>query len=198
MCIYQDSTVYFAVYYLQNEKTGSAKVPSEKKYEQWLSRTKPIRLSDFILKTLSYLRNAWLTGHTNNQLQMPLKSLWNAKAALLTECQAGPAQISHSTFSSCAVPQTFLTLCELRATLGAGVSTSDQSLGRSWMRKLIHFPNMAGLKTIPSLPLALGTCHTPSTLKFLIMPIILSLGGHLRCYPLRYDNTPTYLSIWGI
>ena len=38
----------------------------QKKYEQWSSGAKQIKLSDFILKTLSYLRNAWLTGHTNN------------------------------------------------------------------------------------------------------------------------------------
>lgn len=44
---------------------GSAERPSEKKYEQWFSGTKQIKLSDFILKILSYLRNTWPTGHTN-------------------------------------------------------------------------------------------------------------------------------------
>lgn len=92
-------------------------------------------------------------GTLITSFQYQLKSLWNAKAVLLTECQTVPAQIAHSVSSSCAVPQTFLPLCELRATFGVGVSTSDQSLGRRWMRKLIHFPNMAGLiKPFPHSP----------------------------------------------
>lgn len=37
-----------------------------KKYEQYFSGTKQIKLSDFISETLSYLRNLRLTGHTNN------------------------------------------------------------------------------------------------------------------------------------
>ena len=92
-------------------------------------------------------------GTLITSFQYQLKSLWNAKAVLLTECQTVPAQIAHSVSSSCAVPQTFLPLCELRATFGVGVSTSDQSLARRWMRKLIHFPNMAGLiKPFPHSP----------------------------------------------
>lgn len=95
-----------------------------------------------------------------------LKSLWNAKAVLLTKCQKSPAQIAPQWFSSYALSRSFLPPVNC-VTLGADVSRIDQSTSKSWMRKLTHFHHTAGFKKpyVPS-PLALGTCHTTTTLKY--------------------------------
>lgn len=160
----------------------------QKKYEQWFSGTKQIKLSDFILKTLSYLRNAWLTGHTNNQLQIPAEVIVECKGSASKKCQTAPAHLSHSGSSSCSLSQSFLPPSESFITLWF-VSRSDYSIHQgSWMEKLIHCHLMAGLNH----PLGFGhLAHTHGSK----MPIIISLWGYLKQKHLRYLSTPTDLLI---
>lgn len=85
-----------------------------KKYEHQFSGTKQIKLSDFISETLATSGMHGSVGTLIASFKYQLKSLWNAKAVLLTACQPVPVQISPQGFLGAYPKASCLSLnCEL-------------------------------------------------------------------------------------